>query len=87
MKIDSNVIGNYTLASVRNVNNSVKTGEAKKLAQGNEITNNPDVSKDEKKFFAELYPENKSEIMDYHFYRKTGKMSGVTKGSLFNKRG
>jgi hypothetical protein len=87
MKIDSNSIGNYTLTSVRNVKNPVKAAEVKKLAQGNEITNKPDVSTDEKKYFAELYPEKKSEIMDYHFYQKTGKMSGVTTGSLFNKRG
>jgi hypothetical protein len=87
MKIDSNVIGNYTLTSLRNINNPAKTAEVKKAAQANGITNKPEVSNDEKKFFAELYPEKKSEIMDYHFYQKSGKTSGVTKGSLFNKRG
>ena len=87
MKIDSNAIGNYTLTSLRKVNNSVKAGEVKKPAQTNEVSHNQDVSIDEKKFFAGLYPEKKTEIMDYHFYQKTGKMNGVVKGSLFNKRG
>ena len=87
MKIDSNAIGNYTLTSLRKVNNPVKTGEVKKPEEVNVVNNKQDVSADEKKFFVQMYPEKKSEIMDYHFYQKTGKMSGVTAGSLFNKRG
>ncbi|MGE5679442.1 MAG: hypothetical protein ACM34K_01045 [Bacillota bacterium] len=45
------------------------------------------ISNDEKNFFINLYPENKGEIVDYHFYQKTGKMSGVAVGSLFDRRG
>lgn len=45
------------------------------------------ITKEEKEFFTELYPEKKNEIIDYHFYQKSGKLSGVTKGSLFDRRG
>ncbi len=47
----------------------------------------PAVSNEEKKYFSELYPENKEEIMNYHYYSKHGKMSGTALGSFFDKRG
>jgi hypothetical protein len=57
--------------------------------QKQEVQNNISVkvSSDEKNFFEKLYPEKKSEIMDYHFYGREGKMSGVSVGSQFDKRG
>lgn len=45
------------------------------------------ITNDEKMFFMGLYPENQSEIVDYHFYQKSGKMSGVSVGTLFDRRG
>ncbi len=44
------------------------------------------VTKEEKDFFVGLYPEQKQEIADYHFYQRTGKMSGVSVGSLLDRR-
>jgi len=86
MRIESNSIGNYSPKYISNVkaNNFAKEiGNAKEIA-------NPETEKineDEKNFFINLYPENKSEIVDYHFYAKSGKMSGVTIGSKFDRRG
>lgn len=45
------------------------------------------INNDEKQFFAELYPERKTEILDYHFYQRSGKMSGVSVGSNIDRRG
>lgn len=83
MKINTNAVGNYSPYNLR-VNNAeqpaniVKTEESKKTDA---------VTKEEKNFFAKMYPENKNEIIDYHFYKSSGKMSGVSVGSLFDKRG
>ncbi|KAB2845165.1 MAG: hypothetical protein F9K45_04200 [Melioribacteraceae bacterium] len=83
MKINTNAVGNYSPYNLRtnNVKQSVnidKAEESKKTDM---------VSKEEKNFFAKMYPENKNEIIDYHFYKSSGKMSGVSVGSLFDKRG
>ncbi len=80
MKISMNSIGNYSPQSVQNVNRPVKNSGIEKPKAEN-------ITKSEKEFFANLYPEKKEEVMDYHFYHKSGKMSGVTVGSLFDKRG
>lgn len=45
------------------------------------------LTEQEKNYFAGLYPEKKDEIVNYHYYEKSGKMSGVKVGSLFDKRG
>ncbi len=76
MKIESTRIGNYTL---NRLNNTVKDASTK--SQVNVI------SRDEKKFFINKYPDKKAEIADYHFYHKDGSLSGVKVGSLFDKRG
>jgi len=83
MKIATNDFGNYTAKIARTVNTSKAeqpNSEIPKQKLGT-ITN------DEKKFFAGLYPENKEEVMNYHFYHKNGKMQGVTLGTIFDKRG
>lgn len=89
MKITTNMVGNYTP--------KINTGQVKQARQGDAPVKaeakpklQPDknnITADEKKFFMDLYPQNKSEIIDYHFYRKNGEMSGVKIGSLFDKRG
>ena len=83
MKIGANPVGNYSpynmkVSNVRQTANLVETKETSKADL---------ISNDEKKFFAKMYPENKTEIVDYHFYKPSGKMSGVTVGSLFDRRG
>ncbi len=89
MKITTNMIGNY---SPQIINNPVKhTGKnevpQKTVSKQAAHTTNKMLSKDEKNFFMDLYPQSKPEINDYHFYQKSGKMSGVKIGSLFDKRG
>jgi len=82
MNITTNAIGNYSAVrmspSIKQSQPSIKTDKVSKESA---------VSETEKKFFAGLYPENKSEIADYHFYNKSGTLLGVSKGSLFDKRG
>jgi hypothetical protein len=79
MKISLNSVGNYSKPGV-NKTRSKNISKEKKSAE-------TEISAKEKKFFAKLYPENKNEIMEYHFYRKNGKVSGVSKGTLIDQRG
>jgi hypothetical protein len=89
VKITTNVIGNY---SPQLVNNAAKFSKQNEVLGKSETkpavkANRENLTTDEKKYFMGLYPENKSEINDYHFYKKSGEMSGVKIGSLFDKRG
>ncbi len=77
MKISTNEYGNYGVNLVKN--SYMKNGL-------NEIPSEQ-VTAEEKKFFADLYPDKSKEIMNYAFYNIKGKVSGVTIGSLFDKRG
>ncbi len=77
MKISLNAVNNYTLRFINKIDNQNKI---KKESAGA-------LSKDEKKFFTEIYPKNQNEIMDYHYYNNTGKMSGVSVGSNIDRRG
>jgi len=99
MKISMNNVGNYTPRlrtgndlgkkfNLEGTNTSANTTAAVK-AQSNESNtgNTSAVTSEEKKYFMDMYPENKSEIMDYHFYQRSGKMSGVKVGSLIDRRG
>jgi hypothetical protein len=79
MKIGTNPIGNYS--PVYKKAPIVKPNEQLKVADSKAITN------DEKAFFSRMYPENKEQIMDHHFYMKDGNMKGVAVGSLFDRRG
>lgn len=79
--ISTNVTGNYNPYLINKANSTNITTKSEFPEIGDKI------SKEEKEFFTELYPNNKSEIIDYHFYQKSGKLSGVTKGSLFDRRG
>jgi len=89
MKISTNMIGNYnpqvSSGSVKQTKANepsfkIEAGAVDKKTAGN-------LSSEEKNYFVNLYPQNKNEITDYHFYQKTGKMSGVKIGSMFDKRG
>ncbi|MCK5087118.1 MAG: hypothetical protein KAQ90_06335 [Melioribacteraceae bacterium] len=82
MKISTNPIGNYFPNKIGNVTKSSsidKTDSSQSKEQSITIR--------EKEFFANLYPEQKSEIMEYHYYQKNGVMSGVTLGSILDRRG
>ena len=83
MKIAANPVGNYSPYNMK-VNNVKQTASP---AETKETSKTDLISKEEKKFFAKMYPEDKTEIVDYHFYKSSGKMSGVTVGSLFDRRG
>ncbi len=72
MKINSNITGNYSLNQLMR-----KTSPQK----------NEELSEDEKSYFMNKYPEKEDEISDYHFYQKSGKMSGVNIGQNIDRRG
>lgn len=73
MKITTNSIGNYSI----NNHNTFNTNNIKKA----------EVTPEEKKFFANMYPEKQKEIMTYEFYNSKGKVIGVTIGSIIDRRG
>lgn len=77
MKIGTNEIGSYGINHISNNNLKVNAD--------NQLTEK--VTPEEKKFFASMYPEKSKEIMNYEFYNLKGKVSGVSIGSLFDKRG
>lgn len=77
MTITTNSIGNYGQGYVKNTN---RPEVAQKV-------NREKISTEEKKFFADLYPAQKEEVLGYQFYNSKGKVSGVHVGSLFDRRG
>ncbi|MBX2975356.1 MAG: hypothetical protein KF721_04425 [Ignavibacteriaceae bacterium] len=80
MTITTNSIGNYSpIIQPKVVQQAQQKMEVDKSAEK--------ITGEEKKFFSELYPERKDEILDYHFYQRSGKMAGVTLGSNFDRRG
>lgn len=80
MKVSTNSIGNYKPVITQKSNN-IQNIQAKKAAEALKV------SIEEKKFFTKLYPEEKDQIDNYHFYNKDGDKNGVSLGSLFDKRG
>ena len=85
MRINTNSIGNYFTQQTRNSSNVARSENIQKTTSTKNIAQ--PISVKEKQMFAKMYPEKKSEIMDYHYYQKNGKMSGVTIGSLLDRRG
>ena len=79
MKITSNSIGNYGPGYMKPVQ-AART-EAAGRAEAKSI------SVEEKKFFANLYPAQTDEVMNYQFYTAKGKVTGAHVGSLFDRRG
>lgn len=41
----------------------------------------------EKQLFAEMFPNNQADVLNYNFYGKSGKMNSVQIGSNFDRRG
>ncbi|HVO75261.1 MAG TPA: hypothetical protein VMT35_14620 [Ignavibacteriaceae bacterium] len=96
MKINADNSGNYSIHSVNQrrepphqeskVKQTKDDGNSA-FAGKEKIKEDKNISEEEKNFFAAMYPLNKNEIMDYHYYQKTGKPSGIVLGSLFDKKG
>lgn len=78
MKVTTNIVGNYSPAYFK---------QALNKAEAIQKPNTDNISVEEKKFFADLYPAQKEEVMGYEFYNSKGKVSGLHVGSLFDKRG
>jgi len=81
MAVSMNSIGNYTAYGLNTARNN-KTNINSASASQNESINN-----DEKKFFAEMYPTKQTEIMEYYYYEKSGKMNGISVGTNLDRRG
>lgn len=79
MRVSTNAVGNYQPAYLKT--NAASRSEAAPTAAKENI------SVEEKKFFAELYPARREEIIGYQSYNSKGKVSGVHVGSLFDRRG
>lgn len=45
------------------------------------------IDSNEKRFFAKIFPDSQEDIMNYHFYEKSGKMNGIKIGSNYDRRG
>lgn len=80
MRIVTNSVGNYTP-------NSIAKSHDIKPAHQPQTDKLEDITSQEKQFFTGLFPEQSGEVMDYHFYKKSGQMSGVKLGSLFDRKG
>ena len=81
MKISTNPIGNYAPNYIH------RTAEKPQQIKQPQKIESAALTKSEKDFFIKKYPENKADITDYHFYKKGGKMSGISVGNLFDRRG
>ncbi|MBI9073629.1 MAG: hypothetical protein JEY94_18675 [Melioribacteraceae bacterium] len=87
MRIGTNAVGNYSPYGISSTKPVVKSEQTANIQESNKVDNKNKISQEEKKYFAKLYPQNKNEIIDYHFYQNSGKMGGVSVGSLFDRRG
>jgi hypothetical protein len=85
MRVTTNSIGNYFPQLTRKVANVAPKENVQKATQ-TESTQQL-LSRKEKEMFVKMYPQQKSEIMEYHYYQKNGVMSGVSVGSLLDRRG
>ena len=79
MRIGTNPVGNYSPV--------YKKVEIQKQVKTTAVSKQSEITSNEKAFFSKMYPEDKQQIMDHHFYMKNGNMSGVAVGSLFDRRG
>ncbi len=89
MKINTNMIGNYSPHIAHNVNSTGKTKETSPKFELQNVAPNKaeNLTSEEKNFFADMYPDKKNEITDHHFYNRSGEMSGVKIGSIIDRRG
>ncbi|HMN16847.1 MAG TPA: hypothetical protein PKD03_04475 [Ignavibacteriaceae bacterium] len=81
MAVTMNSIGNYSAYNF----NTVKAG--KSSTQNTASVKHEEINKEEKKFFAEIYPAKQNEIMEYYYYEKSGRMNGIAVGTNIDRRG
>lgn len=81
MAVSMNSIGNYTAYGL----NSARGNKANILNTA--ALQNESINNDEKKFFAEMYPTKQTEIMEYYYYEKSGKMNGISVGTNLDRKG
>jgi hypothetical protein len=81
MKIVTNNIGNYTLGNIKASTATAQSARAEKMAD-----KTPSISNTEKEFFSKMYPTKRDEIINYHFYSRTGEKSGVAVGKNIDRR-
>ncbi|AFH50248.1 Hypothetical protein IALB_2545 [Ignavibacterium album JCM 16511] len=64
------------------VNSKINRAYSQNVKSSEEVLNEK-----EKQFFAQMFPDKSSEIMDYSFYGKSGKVNNIKIGSHFDRRG
>ncbi len=96
MKIDTNSYLQFALRSQtplesadsdENVPYSNNIQDLQNINKTSSSVNTNKITDEEKKFFADMYPEKKNEIINYQFYQRDGKVSSVAIGSTFDKKG
>lgn len=80
MAVSMNLIGNYSAYGLNNA-------KSNKTNIKNAVVQSESINPDEKKFFAEMYPAKQNEIMEYYYYERSGKMSGISVGTNIDRRG
>uniref|UniRef100_A0A7V2ZI17 Uncharacterized protein n=1 Tax=Ignavibacterium album TaxID=591197 RepID=A0A7V2ZI17_9BACT len=80
MKVGQN--SNPNFINTVSVNSRINRTYSQSVKSSDEV-----LSEKEKNFFAQMYPDKSSEIMDYSFYGKSGKLNNVKLGSHFDRRG
>lgn len=79
MAVSINSIGNYSAyTNVTKTKTETTSSSAEKPQK---------ISNEEKKFFAKMYPTKQTEIMEYYYYEKSGKMNGIAVGTKIDRRG
>jgi hypothetical protein len=79
MRIDNNI--NNLITNGYQINNRTK-----KIYDFNTNLSPEILNKEEKQFFANMFPEKKVEVMEYNFYNRNGKVSTNLLGSLIDRR-
>jgi hypothetical protein len=79
MRIENNL--NSSLINYNKITNKIQSSQNFQVQENNEV-----ISKLEKQFFAELFPNNKNEVMSYSFYNRSGKVNTAQIGTLFDRR-
>ncbi|GMU94921.1 MULTISPECIES: hypothetical protein [Ignavibacterium] len=80
MKVSQN--SNQNFINTVSVNSRINSTYTQSVKSSEEVLNEK-----EKHFFAQMYPDKSSEIMEYSFYGKSGKLNNVKLGSHFDRRG
>lgn len=80
MKIEQK--SNLNFVNNISVNSRINRTYSQNVKSSEEVLNEK-----EKQFFAQMFPDKSSEIMEYSFYGKSGKVNNIKIGSHFDRRG